>query len=262
MIVCQESGFYFMHIPKNGGSSVRDQIQAWDDTKGQFMGTRQHPDLGYYDSGHVPLVWLSAHFSNWYNVVSELEGYCLVRQPNARFASSLTQRFRQHRNKSPNDVTRADIVAEVDTVIEELESCDQFPRSTFAHFIRQTEFIFLEDTQIVQNTFRLENINLLIGELAQRLNTPLETGFHSNKSFEFKYKWAKAPVLTSKDIVKKVLPAKIVDKLRRGTIALLASSGGTVLQSVLRESSEINAFVERYYAADFELYESVLPAQL
>lgn len=259
MIVCQDSGFYFVHIPKNGGSSVRDQIQPLDDTEGLFLGTKQHPELGYYDSSHVPLVWLKAHFPDWHRVILGLDGYCLVREPHGRFASSLTQRFRQHRHKSPNEVTRAEVVAEIDTVIRELETCGRFPTNTFAHFIRQTEFVFEDDTQLVRNTFRLENIDLLIGELAERLGRPLETGFHSNKSFEFKYKWAERPVSKSKDIVKKVLPAKVVDRLRRVVIAQLAASGETVFQSVLKESGEVRAFVERYYAGDFRLFETVTP---
>ena len=62
--------------------------------------------------------------------------------------------------------------------------------------------------------------------------------------------------------MKKVLPAKIVDRLRKGTIAFLASSGGTIFQSVLKDSTEINAFVERYYARDFDLFENVPARQL
>ena len=261
MIVSSDNGFFFVHIPKNGGSSVRDQIQPMDDTKGLFLGTKEHPELGVYDSSHVPLLWLQAHFGDWFDVISGLEGFALLRDPVGRFASSTAQRFRQFKGKTPSDVTRAEIHAEIDEVIAHLTDCGRFPDSRMSHFMRQSEFVMLDGRRMVSHLYRLEDIDLLIGALARMSDTPLVTDFHSNKSFELRYRWIKGPLTASKDLAKKYLPNPVTDRLRRTAIRLLARQGDTDFGAVVSGSQEIRNFIETYYAEDFTLFETTPPAK-
>lgn len=259
MIVTAEHGFFFVHIPKNGGSSVRDQIQTLDDADGLFLGTKDHPELGIYDSSHVPLVWLKEHFGEWFETISSLDGYCLLRDPVERFASSTAQRFKKFKRKTATDVSEPEIHAEIDTVIKHLIGCGRFPSSKMSHFMRQSEFVVLDGTRMVRNAYRLADIDLLIEDLARRSGQALVADFHSNPSFELRYPWVQKPLMISKDIAKRLLPNSLTDRLRKLAIQHLAKPGGTGFTSVVAKSREIRAFVESYYADDFELFEATPP---
>jgi hypothetical protein len=89
--------------------------------------------------------------------------------------------------------------------------------------------------------------------------TPLVTDFHSNKSFELRYRWIKTPLTVSKDLAKKYLPNPLTDQLRRTAIRLLAKQGGTGFGEVVAGSREIRTFIETYYAEDFALFEATPP---
>jgi hypothetical protein len=203
---------------------------------------------------------MKTYFGGWFERLEGLEGFCLLRDPMTRFASSTAQRFRQFKKKTPSDVSTAEIHAEIDTVIDHLSGCGRFPINEMSHFMRQSEFVMLDGVQIVKNTYRLADIDLLIGALARMSGAPLVTDFHSNKSFELRYRWVKGPLTVSKDIAKKYLPNPVTDRLRRAAIGLLAKKGGTGFDQVVSGSREIRDFIESYYADDYALYAATPPA--
>ena len=257
MIVCPEAGFFFIHIPKNGGSSVRDQIQSFDYFEGQFRGTKEHPDIGLYDSAHVPLAVLCDHFPDAFAMISKLEGYGIVRDPVDRFASSVAQRFRQIQQRRPDTVSDHDVCAELDTVIKELSRTEQPIRREFAFFIRQIEFVDLGGTRMVPNLYRLSNTGQLIHTLGKRLQKPLVEDFHSNKTVTFRYDWMAGPVIALKDLVKKYAPDRMTDGLRRTALKMLTTPKVETIDAQVRGSTEVMSFISDYYHKDFILFDSV-----
>lgn len=257
MIVCPEAGFFFMHIPKNGGSSVRDQIQPFDHFGGAFRGTKEHPMLGLYDSAHVPLALVRDHFPDAFATLSTLEGYAILRDPADRFSSSMAQLFRQIRQRRPDTVTAQEVRAELDTVIAELTRGDRRPAPEFAFFTRQSEFVDLCGTRMVSNLYRLSDTGLLIRALGQRLNTPLVEDFHSNKTVTFRHDWMAGPVTALKDFTKAHAPSRITDALRRGAMRLLTTPKVETIDAEVRASEEVQSFIAKFYRADFELFHSV-----
>lgn len=257
MIVCPEAGFFFIHIPKNGGSSVRDQIQPFDHFKGQFRGTKEHPDLGVYDSAHVPLDLLRDHFPEAFATISTLEGFGIVRDPVDRFASSMAQRFRQIHQRRPDTVSEVEVRAEVDAVIAELSQTGRPIRRDFAFFLRQTAFVDLDGTRMVPNLYRLSDTGLLIRALAQRLQKPLVEDFHSNKTVTFRHDWMAGPVTALKDVVKAYMPARLADGLRRTALKMLTTPKVQTIDAQVRNSKEVQAFISTYYREDFDLFGSV-----
>ena len=257
MIVCPEAGFFFMHIPKNGGSSVRDQIQAFDHFEGQFRGTKKHPEIGLYDSAHVPLAMLRDHFGEAFATISTLEGYGIVRNPVDRFASSMAQRFRQIHDRRPDTVSNEDVKAELDAVFEELSQTGRPIDRGFSFFIRQTEFVDLDGARMVTNLYRLSDTGLLIRALGERLQKNLVEDFHSNKTVTFRYDWAARPAIAMKDFVKAHAPTRVADGLRRVAMKALTTPKVQTINELIRGSKEVQEFITTYYRGDFDLFESV-----
>lgn len=260
MIVCPEAGFFFMHIPKNGGSSVRDQIQPFDHFEGRFRGTKEHPDLGLYDSAHVPLDVLRDYFPDAFEAILPLEGYAIVRDPVDRFVSAMAQRFRQIHQRRPDTVTAEDVRQELDMVMAELEQTGRPVARDFAFFIRQTAFVDLGGTRLVKHLYRLSDTPLIIRALGQRLETPLSEDFYSNKTVTFRHDWMARPAIALKDIVKAYLPARAADGLRRMAMNVLTTPKVETIDAQVRASKEVRSFISSYYRADFDLFEEV-PAQ-
>ena len=261
MIVCPEAGFFFIHIPKNGGSSVRDQIQPFDHFEGQFRGTKKHPEIGLYDSAHVPLAVLRDHFTEAFSMISTLEGYGIVRNPVDRFASSMAQRFRQIHNRRPDTVSNEDVKTELDAVFDELSQTDRPVHHEFSFFIRQTEFIDLDGTRMVSNLYRLSDTKLLIRALGERLQKPLVEDFHSNKTVTFRHDWAARPAIAMKDFVKAYAPTRVADGLRRVAMKALTTPKVQAINEHVRGSKEAQEFITTYYREDFDLFESIASRQ-
>ena len=88
MIIDDEHRVAFVHIPKCGGTSVRNQLAAIDSCKGEFYGRRPHERLGLLDYCHIPLQTLAREFPTAYEKVGAYQSFAIVREPHARFASA------------------------------------------------------------------------------------------------------------------------------------------------------------------------------
>lgn len=257
MITCPDAGFYFMHIPKNGGSSVRDQIQPFDVFEGQFLGTKTHPEIGVYDSSHVPLATLRQYFPEAFATIEPLEGYAILRHPLDRFCSALAQRFRQIHQRRPDEVTPEEVRAEVETVLDALRAAEGGSLDKkFSHFLAQADFIELDGGRMVQNVYRIGEIPKLIERLSERLGTHLAKDFHSNRTVTFRYNWMAGPVTAAKDLVKATLPAATADKLRRAAMSVLTKPKVASIDDQVRQSADLVGFIETHYARDYALFET------
>ncbi|MCF2906680.1 sulfotransferase family protein [Octadecabacter sp. CECT 8868] len=259
MITCPDAGFFFMHIPKNGGSSVRDQIQPLDHFEGKFLGTKQHKELGFYDSSHVPLGMLKQYFPDAFSLVSSLEGYAILRDPVDRFASSIAQRFRQIHGRRVDQVTPADVIAEVDAVITHLRDRKDHLHHKFSHFIPQSSFVELDGAPIVRNRYRISDTRFLLRDLSSRLDAPLVEDFHSNKTVTFRYPWMAGPAIAAKDFVKARAPAGMVDSIRRVAMKALTTPRVQSIDTEIGKSDDIQSFIVEYYARDIELFAATGP---
>lgn len=262
MITCPQAGFFFVHIPKNGGSSVRDQIQSEDVFDGQFLGTKQHPELGFYDSSHVPLEVLRRHFPEAFSTISGLDGYCIMRDPLDRFSSSIAQRFRQIHKRRPDEVTAQDVRDEVTTVIAHLDEQGDTYHHKFSHFIPQADFIELDGSTFVRNIYHIRDTPRLLRALSDRLGKPLVEDFHSNKTVTFRHDWMARPAIYAKNWLKSVAPAPVVDRVRKLAMGALTKPRVQIIDDEIRNSDTIRDFIRETYARDYELLSGLRTEQI
>jgi hypothetical protein len=255
MIASEEYGFAFIHIPKNAGSSLRDQLMDVDDFESAFYKTKQHPELGFYDSSHVPLARLRKHFPDAFEKVSRLTTYTIVREPADRFLSAIAQRARQFHHQLPDTLDEATIRDEVDKAIASIDK-ESFPPREFVHFSRQSDFIYLDGEQFVDNVYPIEAFDRLVTEIERHLGRKLISGFHANRTVTFRHPALADILVRSKNLAKEHLPIRQYNWLRDRAMRTLTKPGVSRFNEVVRQSDAAMAFIRDYYRLDFETYEA------
>lgn len=93
MIINHQHRLVFIHIPKCGGTSVRNTLRhlhegdaIWD-----VVGRQPHPALGVIAYNHLPLKSIKDHFPKLYEDISNYESFAIVRDPKIRFISSVSE---------------------------------------------------------------------------------------------------------------------------------------------------------------------------
>lgn len=253
MMTCSKFNFAVIHIPKNAGSTIRDQVEPFDDYDGFFRGTKDHPELGLYNSSHVPLMHLREHWPEVFAVLSGLETYAMVRDPVSRFSSALAQRARQIHKVQPDEMDAATIQGEIDVIINELETHRTFPTHKFVHFARQTDYLDLDGARFVKHIYPIERIGALIAKLEVHMGQPLIREFQANKTVTFRYPALKKALLAAKGVAKKALPIGPYNKLRDLGIRTMTEAGASAMNDAVAGEA-VQAFIKDYYADDLAHY--------
>lgn len=255
MIASEKHGFAFIHIPKNAGTSIREQLMEIDDFQSAFFRTKQHPELGSYDSGHVPLATLRDLFPDAFEKISGLTSYAIVRDPAERFLSALAQRSREFQRQLPDSLDEATIRAEVDKVIDNISS-DRLVPQEFVHFTRQSDFIVLDDRQFVDHVYPIEAFDKLVAAIEGHLGHSMLAGFHVNKTVTYRYPALTGLLSRGRNLAKTHLPRTQYNWLRDRARNTFTKPGVSQLADAVRQSDSTMAFIRDHYRRDFEIYEA------
>ncbi|MEM9044376.1 MAG: sulfotransferase family 2 domain-containing protein [Pseudomonadota bacterium] len=250
MIIASKYNFAFVHIPKNGGSSIRDQLAGYDELNHRFFGVGTHPVLGRYYPSHVPMQQLASIFPDDYALLKEQESFAIYRDPRDRFFSSFAQRCREHLKAFPQELTDRQINDDFDTIIDHLETNSDFPGFEFAHFARQSDFIFNGDERVVDHIYDLNDLPDLIAQISRKLGRSLISGQHSNKTITFRNQRHKAIMMRVKDVAKAQLPLRAYNVAKDFGISIFAHRGASNVSDLAAKRPDVEAFIKRYYQGD------------
>lgn len=258
-LLSESKDFAFIHIPKNGGSTVIGQFGGFDDFDGQsFHGVGFHHVLGEIFYGHVPLWVIERYFPREFAHISNTWACVVTREPLARFRSAMAQRSRQFLGRSIQELSSAELKQESEKIMRHLEANDSLPAVEFSHFIRQIDFVEHDGQRIVTNIFPLEELDSLIAELAIKTGVePLQQARNRTEYTRFGYVGELA--CNAWEFFGPGIPKKMKNLIRDKVRPIIMSSGNSIDHLEIMDDQLLN-FVNEYYARDFELHRQSLEA--
>ncbi len=253
MIICAAHDFGFVHIAKCAGSTIRQQLRDRDDLQGRFSRTIRHPELGLINGQHVPLATLRDHFPEDFAALRRVTSYAVTRAPFDRFVSGISQLIRD-RIGEPGEMSQDQILATARGVIDYLQATPGLPDRTHILFARQCDYTDLDGERVITHVYAMEHMDALMNRLEAQHGLSLMRDQTWNPTVTYRFRALTGPLKTLKDKSRRVLPLKAYVAARDVGIRLFTRKGAPKLSEALSSASDIQAFVEDYYAADRTLY--------
>ena len=174
MIISDRNKFVFIHIPKCAGTSVRSRIEHLDDRNGAYSSRLdEHPELGLLNYVHIPLKTLKDQFPDEYVCVQTYRSMAVMRDPSARFVSSVSQYCNRYSDMGIRNHNIKTLRRQVDKLIDAIEEQEvlnpggRLP-AELIHFQRQHHYTHLDGAQVVQHIVDISQIEtVLVGLLGE-----------------------------------------------------------------------------------------------
>jgi hypothetical protein len=263
MIINKKNQFVFVHIPKCGGTSVRNTLQSFDSCNGRFherIGI--HEELGQLDYTHIPLFTLREYFPDEFEAVRDYHSFAVMRNPFSRFASSVSQYLKMY--KPIHKCSAGEIQAVTKNTINHLS---KLPRnkhqlsSQYIHFQKQFDYIELDGERIIDNIYTLNKINELLLDVGRHVRQNLvdpadkRNGASENRSFVFRNDHLRNTIEAARPVTNRL--GKMLPEAFKKQIRNLTYVPRDQRTKALFTASHVKEFIKDYYADDIALYSHV-----
>lgn len=262
MIISVRKKFVFIHIPKNAGSNIRNQIKQYDEFEGEFNQILLHPSLGHTHTAHLTLTELKKNYQEHYSLIEGFRSIAILRDPYERFTSCLNQRLREFKGLAQSEITQGVIEAEAREVLIQIKdkSSEELPLELI-HFRKQKDFVFdSEGRQVINKLFKFDELDQLVKWFEGNIGIKLELGGESSKynaTLDVKSRALKSIIIRLKPLIN-LMPGNLKDKVRDFLIyiGIYGRTSKTTTQ-LLTKNQEISKLIDDYYGKDIVLYHSV-----
>ncbi|UWQ16054.1 sulfotransferase family protein (plasmid) [Aliiroseovarius sp. M344] len=260
MIISDKHSFVFIHIPKCAGTSVRKSILPFHDGGEWALKTLEtHPEYGELDYRHLPLNLLAKINADVFQKVKSYDSYAIVRDPFARFRSAISQRAKMYLDTELPRLSEDELLGHIQSVMDYLNGNPSVIPSEYTHFIRQSDYIFLDDEQIVNNLFPLEHIDQLFKAVREKFGVEQLDVAHANQTQVFVHPSLKHFAYRGSDLARSILPADWYNNLRKSMRGMLMTPKKGIEASAF-DAPQVRSFIETYYAKDIALHRESLQA--
>lgn len=252
MIISHNLNKVFIHIPKNAGTSVRNALAPLHDGSDAFQKTWiQTHKYGRLYAGHLPASILLELMPETFEVLNQATIYAIVRNPQERFFSAITQHCKEYREpwQYLADEQKIKLLHYIMKRLRETPENQGTLPTDLTHFIPQIDFLRFPNAKL--KLYPLSAAENLIEDFTDRKVSqhygPLPY-HHLNQSLTFKKPGARKILRGARkvtpDYVKKM---NATQKLKRYILNLLTTPAP---QIPIQPYSEICDFVENYYTTD------------
>lgn len=271
MLICQGRQIAFVQIPKNGSKSIKraltlsfglDHAPTAQDlgwTEQQFeaayaAGSQDYlPAFGKNNLDHLPLSVCAQHLPATFAAFCDASSFALIRDPRRRFISALLQRMVQFGGLKDLQADDPAVRDEAEHVCQWLDGRATFVDMAYIHFARQIDYVDLEGVRIVDAIFPIGRTDLAEEWVAATTNGNFRVAQeHKRRAPK---SWARPIVPLVRYLARKLVSRRlrrIAYPFWRGS-RLFEDAAGRYDSLFLGE--RVERFIERYYAADFLLYE-------
>jgi hypothetical protein len=174
MLLYDKAGLAFIHVPKNGGKSMRAALDAacpinLAPTAADFgISVEQlvadyesgrgvtHPVLGQVKIEHLPLVFWEEHFPRTFAAFTPLKSFVVLRDPRDRFFSAVLQRLGEYKDLKNLRADDPLVTQEALRVCEWLSIREAFCDIDHIHFTRQADYVMLHGARRVSAIFPID----------------------------------------------------------------------------------------------------------
>lgn len=237
---------------------MRSILGRFDDTGGKYEpSVRDHPELGRLDYTHLPLEVVRRVSPEDFEKIRHYHAFALVRDPQARFVSALSQRLKMYSTRELAQLDRSEVNRLAREVVEALQKPGATHRPEFIHFARQSDFIFCNGERLIRTIHPTSRVSDMIQEISQQTGEELGQVGNDNPTMVFRSVAFRRLAMAGKRISERALGS--------GTARSARNAARQVLMRPLQNSQDVYVldddifeFVRSYYAQDFELYAKVM----
>ena len=256
MIILNQKKFAFLHIPKCGGSTLQKWLRQHFTSDADFYGKIEHPKIGTVYREHLTLQQLKRHYPEALADIRNNETYAIIRDPLSRFESALGQYVNEMRGGNITLMSRTEIIALAQDILNQLQEADGEFRFELTHFQPQTAFVELEGERMANQLRALSAMDATIAELSAKLGIAPPEVTRQNVRKEFRVK-AMAPLLRRLDRgARAILPSKLARNLNQLAATIFQKPKSTEYSAIL--DMDIQNQITELYQRDFELFQEVL----
>lgn len=172
MLLSSDLNFAFVHVPKCGGTSLRESLRGMPGIGNPLAEARSAIPFET-DPNHVQLCLLRDHAPDLLARLGACTSYALLRDPVARFPSALFQHCKMFHGVEAGALSPADLAEVTRAAIAYLRAEDLVRDRRYIHFERQVRFTHLDGRQVVTRLFAVDAQAALIADVAAT------TGYHA-----------------------------------------------------------------------------------
>lgn len=263
-----EYDLFFIHIPKNGGQSVRNAMARIAPlsfaplaadlgvTEAEAQAASEsglvHRTLGPLHPAHLPLWAMAAEFPASWTAFQSAASFALTRDPRDRFLSALMQRLKEFRGAGQITAQDRAVRDEAKSVCDWLSKNPRPLKLDYIHFCPQVDFVDLEGTRRVSAVFPMRAMAEVETWIAARTGLAIEiTHDHARRQPK---PWARVIQPAARFAGRRLMPQALKRALHplwmaSGLFAPAAKGYGAV-----DLGADVEAFIASYYAADARLH--------
>lgn len=263
MIICEAQKFAFVHIPKNGGTSIRKALSEFvHDPRFEAGRVVDLQGKGQLDHVHIPLFLLEALYPDAMDKLQSYRSFAVIREPYSRFQSALNQWAKNVRKERLMDLPESK-VAEYVALHLLNDGIQERTSPSLIHFLPQTAFTFLKGKQVVDLLVPFEQLDTMWPRILNHIDVdPTLVLSKENPSMKYRSRlargiaqplrkplngaWSNLPIGIKQFVIKQFLiEAKSEQKTRLDIKSIIETQG-------------LTANFLKQYQADMSLYRELV----